>query len=195
MKYPHWQYYRSLCEDVERLSRYVALIPDNLGASSIECTRLLLAASSEVDVVCKVLCEKVEPGCNPRDIVDFGRILLPKYPGIPEVLVSIPRFSLQLQPWDGWTLDTRPNWWQDYNKVKHHRHQHADLGNLGNALNSVAALCVLLCYLYYADFISNGLATRQPFMFLDSCYRVTGNRLRSWGIVLPDFCQAPDDRE
>lgn len=187
MKYPHWQYFLSLVEDVERLSRFVSLSEENFATSSIECTRLLLAASSEVDVVCRVLCKRVSPNENPGGIVEYGKILLPTYPLIPTIVVSVPRFSLNLRPWAPWTLDCRPDWWQGYNKVKHKRHEYADLGNLGNSLNSVAALCVLVSYLHYDDFISEGLATRRPFLFLDPLYNGVAAYLVSPRIVLEDL--------
>ncbi len=187
MEYPHWQYFLSLVEDVERLSRYVSLNEENFGTSSIECTRLLLSACSEIDVVCKVLCERVSPGSDPGRINEYGEIMLPRFRHIPTILICVPRFSLQFQPWEDWTTERRPDWWQDYNKVKHERHRYADLGNLGNVLNAVGGLCVLVSYLHYHDFISKGLATRRPFLFLDSLYNGEGSLLVSPKINLPDF--------
>ena len=52
MKYPHWEYYLSIVEDLDAVSRYVHPLPDNFSTFSIELTRLLLSIGSEVDVVC-----------------------------------------------------------------------------------------------------------------------------------------------
>ena len=187
MQYPHWQYYLSLSEDVERLSRYVSLIEDNYQTSSIECTLILLSASSEVDVVFKLLCEGVSPGCNPKNIEDYGNIILDRFPLLKTTVVVVGRCGLSFQPWGHWTKTHRPKWWQDYQKVKHQRHEHADLGNLKNALYAVAGLCVLVSYLYYFDFLHEGLGIRRPFIFLDRLYDGAGKMLFSPAIFLEDL--------
>jgi hypothetical protein len=168
MNHPHWQYYLSLVDDVDRLSRFVELAESNFTAHSVECTRILLAAASEVDVVAKVLCERRAPGSKARNIEDYGNILLPAYSGLTAIEVSIPRVGLDFLPWRDWTTTTRPAWWGHYNKVKHERHNFASEGNLGNALNAVAGLCVLVSYLDY-DYVSK-LNVHRPFFFLSRKY-------------------------
>jgi hypothetical protein len=182
---PHWQYFLSLVDDMDRLSRYVELAADNFSTYSTDCTRILLAASSEVDVVAKVLCEREQPGCKVSSIIDYGSILLTRYPSLPTIEVSIPRVGLSLVPWDGWTANARPRWWQSYNAVKHERHNHAKEANLGNALTAVAALCVLVCYLDF-DLVKSGLPTKRPFFFVDRKYNKGGSVLFSSHIELPD---------
>lgn len=187
MNYPHWQYYRSLSEDLEKLSRYIELSPDNFSVYSIELTRMLLAVGSEIDVVAKLLCEQVDQTSQTRNIVDYGEILLPEYPNLVSVVVSIARQGISFTPWEDWTLAQRPTWWGAYNDVKHQRNVNYVKANLENTLNALAGLCVFNCYLYFKDCISAGIATSRPFMFLDSMYNHGGKRLRSPGIVLPDF--------
>jgi len=41
-----------------------------------------------------------------------------------------------------------PIWWQDHNKVKHHRDKHFPKANLKNCVNSIAALFVAVLHLY-----------------------------------------------
>ena len=185
MQRPHWQYFLSLVDDIDRLSRFVELAEDNFGAYSTECTRILLAAASEIDVVAKVLCEKISPGSKPHSIVGYGEILLPRYPQLPAIEISVPRVGLAMIPWRSWTTSTRPSWWQSYNAVKHERHNHAKDANLGNALHAVAGLCVLVSYLDY-DLIRTGLPTRRPFLFLDRKHDSGGVPLFSSHIKLPD---------
>lgn len=187
MQYPHWQYYLSLVDDLDRLSRYVELAEDNYATYSTELTRILLAAGSEVDVVAKLHCARVTPDATPSTIVDYGNILLPAYPGVTSVEVSIPRCRLGFKPWSEWTTTDRPSWWGSYNKVKHERHTHFRQANLGNVLQAVAGLCVLVSYLHYDDFVSSGLATRRPFFYLDAKYNEGGNVLFAPKTQLPDF--------
>lgn len=186
---PHWQYFLSLVDDVDRLSRFVDLSESNFGTHSVECTRILLAAASEVDVVAKVLCERCEPGSAPRSIVECGQILLAAHPGLTAVEVSIPRSGLDFVPWKDWTLTARPDWWTQYNDVKHERHNYASEGNLRNALNAVAGLCVLVSYLDY-DYVSR-LNVHKPFFFISPRYKAQGKPLFASGTALPDFADPP----
>jgi len=57
----HWNYLLSIENDLETVSRFVELHKDNFQCFSIEISRLLMAASAEVDVVCKQICKKLDP--------------------------------------------------------------------------------------------------------------------------------------
>lgn len=57
----HWRYFIALEQDLEGTTRYVEPAEDNFKTYSVEFTRLLLSACSEIDVVCKVLCQKIDP--------------------------------------------------------------------------------------------------------------------------------------
>jgi hypothetical protein len=57
--HPHWQYFVALESDLEHTARYVEIVPSNFKTYSIEFARILLSASSEVDVVCKLVCEGI----------------------------------------------------------------------------------------------------------------------------------------
>lgn len=59
----HWNYFLAVEEDLHRLSRFIEFSQDNFETYSIELSRILFAASAEVDVVAKQLCEQVRPGC------------------------------------------------------------------------------------------------------------------------------------
>src|SRR2546421_703693 len=57
----HWNYFLALESDVARVARFIEFQPANFGTFSIELGRILLAASSEVDVVAKLVCSQLEP--------------------------------------------------------------------------------------------------------------------------------------
>ena len=187
MQYPHWQYYLSLVDDVDRISRYVDLTADNYATYSTELTRILLTAGSEIDVVAKLLCYSIDPGSKPNNIIEYGRLLLPKYSGLTSVEVSIARTGLSFVPWFDWSNTQAPMWWTNYNKVKHERNAYFKEANLCNVLNAVAGLCVFVCYLHYYDFISGGLNIRRPFFYLDTKYNADSHILCSPETKLPDF--------
>jgi len=54
----HWNYFLVLESDLEHISRYIEFTTDNFKVYSQEFAHILLAASSEVDVVLKSLCKK-----------------------------------------------------------------------------------------------------------------------------------------
>ena len=186
MKYPHWQYYKSILNDLEVLSRYVEISQDNYETYSIELTKILLSVCSEVDVVAKLLCASANQIESPDNIKSYQKILLAKFPGLPDVEVSIPKYSISFKPWEEWPQDKTPKWWNDYNKVKHERDKHFRDGNLKNVLFATGGLCVLLSYLHYKNFIAKGLVT-PLFMFLDNKYMTGGKVLVVKQYKLPDF--------
>lgn len=146
---PHWNYLLSIETDIDLLSRYVEFDEQNFECFSMEIARVLLAASAEVDVVCKQLCRKLNPGSRAGSINQYRDEIVAAIPGLPGFEVRLARFGLTLHPWEQWReLHGVPHWWTAYNKTKHHRHDHYDLANLKNALNAVAGLFVVVLYLY-----------------------------------------------
>lgn len=146
--YVHWNYFLALEEDLDRLSRYVDLAGGNDATYSIEIARLFLGASSEVDVVLKQLCRKHNRESRAESInAYFGEVskACPNFIGFE---VQIPRYGLTLHPWIEWAERVPPIWWQDHNKVKHHRDEFFPKANLKNCVNSVAALFVAVLHLY-----------------------------------------------
>jgi hypothetical protein len=146
--YSHWNYFLALEEDLDRLSRYVDLVGNNDQTYSIEIARLFLGASSEVDVVLKQLAKKYNATSNASSINAYFSEISTHSPNFNDFEVQIPRYGLSLQPWTDWQANSPPIWWQDHNKVKHHRDQHFDRANLKNCLNSVAGLFVSVLHLY-----------------------------------------------
>jgi hypothetical protein len=160
----HWNYFLALEEDLSRLSRYLELTQDNFKAYSLELARILFAAASEVDVVAKRLCERIEGAADADSINKYRSAIAPAYPEFATATVSLPKFGLSLTPWEQWGKDQNPVWWTAYNKVKHHRHTDFEKANLKNALNAVAGLFVLLLFFYENEAAAGGLAP-DPTLF------------------------------
>ncbi|MGO9177057.1 MAG: hypothetical protein ACLPT6_04690 [Desulfobaccales bacterium] len=146
----HWNYFLAIEDDLERLSRFVEIDRKNFESFSIEISRILLAASAEVDVVCKQICKKLNPHSTADIINAYRDEICANYPAIPNFEVVLPRYSLSILPWEKWknSKGDPPDWWTAYNKLKHHRHTEYHRANLENALNSVAGLFVMVLYLY-----------------------------------------------
>ncbi|MHC4659207.1 MAG: hypothetical protein ACYS83_08530 [Planctomycetota bacterium] len=187
MKYPHWQYYKSVLGELETISRYVEISLDNYSTYGTEFTRLLLSVCSEVDVVAKLLCKNVDADESAGSIQDYRRILSSRFPGLPKVEVSLPKYVISLTPWCEWLEDRTPKWWSCYNRVKHKRDEHFREGNLENVLFATGGLCVLVSYLYYKDFVSEHMSIMPLFMFLDRKYLSGCKPLTKGDFKLPDF--------
>ena len=144
----HWNYFLALDDDAANLARYVEFSKANFDTYSIEMARLLMSASSEVDVVAKMLCKKINTNCSANNIDDYRTIIKPVFPGLIHHTIAIPRFGLELLPWQNWGSDKNPDWWRDYNSVKHDRNSNYIKANLSNTLNSIAGLFSMLLFCY-----------------------------------------------
>jgi hypothetical protein len=140
----HWDYYLALECDIEKVSRYIEFDQSNFETHSIELAHLLLAASSEVDVVMKELCNLLSPDSKTENINGYRKVIKEHLPGIIEKKVVSAKFGLTLTPWDKWKEGKNPIWWQSYNKVKHERSVHFSKANLENVLNSIAGLLITI---------------------------------------------------
>jgi hypothetical protein len=143
----HWNFFLSIEDDLDNLGRFVDFSAND-EAFSIEIARLFLSASAEVDVVLKQLCKEVNPQSTASSINAYQSEIVDAIPNFKEFEVTAPRYGLTLKPWTDWSDNHPPFWWQDHNKVKHHRHEYFERGNLKNCLNSIAALYVSVLYLY-----------------------------------------------
>lgn len=145
----HWNYFLALEKDLENLSRYVEFCQSNFKCHSLEMARILLAAASEVDVVAKQLCQKLNSGSTADNIHQYRDEIKTVYPNLPNFKVTIPRFGLNLTPWSNWNQNSGvPLWWIAYNKVKHHRDTDFNRANLENVLNVLSGLFVITLYFY-----------------------------------------------
>ena len=61
MSYPYWQFFVALESDIEATTRYVECCEANYNTYSVAYAQIILSAGSEVDVVSKLLCNKVQP--------------------------------------------------------------------------------------------------------------------------------------
>lgn len=161
----HWNYFLALEDDVSTLARYLEPTQENFGAYSLELARILFSASSEVDVVAKQLCKRIDPTSRAENVMQYQSAIMASDPSIARSQVEIPKFGLTLHPWEGWdTPDHSPLWWRAYNNVKHKRHTNFHEASLKNALNSVAALFVLLLFFYEVE-AHDGRLNPNPTLF------------------------------
>jgi len=177
----HWNYFLALESDLERVSRFVEFTKGNYETYSLEMAHLLLTASSEVDVVLKALSKKVQPKKRPRNIDQYREILAPKFPRLSDMNIRIPRYGLQISPWENWKEDKNPYWWNAYNKVKHERGEYFPRATLRNTIAAVAGLFAVLLF-FYKEEAENGQLAPPPKLLSPDC--TTALKQGDFGITL-----------
>lgn len=195
MQFPYWDYFLVLCEDVKRTARFVEPVQENFKTFSIEFARLYLAIGSEIDVVAKLLCKKIDPMAKlsgPKiNINTYRQIILGKFPDLPKVETVFPRSSLTLIPWQEWANGSNPNWWERYNKVKHERNEHFPEANLENTLTALSGLLVFLGYYHSEDLRDSNVGlTDDSIIRFDRKYLATNKMLAQSGFRLPGIPRA-----
>ena len=143
----HWNYFLALESDIKNLSRYVEFCEENWQTYSIEIAHIMLSVCSEIDVFSKMICSEI--GCTPcENMRDFREALNPKFSEISNMQVMMPQYGLTFQPWQNWSQNKKPDWWQAYQDVKHNRDLEYPKANLKNLLNAISGLFVLLIVYY-----------------------------------------------
>lgn len=159
----HWNYFIALERDLEVTTRYVEFCEANFDVYSIEFAHLLFAAASEVDVIAKLLCQRLRPDAPRGNMNDYRAILSVELADIITTQIFVPRYGLALTPWDNWrdASNQNPLWWRSYNKVKHERDAHFNQATLKNALNALAGLLILTHHYYRYSLVADGGAPQS----------------------------------
>ncbi len=145
----HWNYFLAIEKDLEKISRYIEFSTSNLGTYSIELTHILLSASSEIDVLMKLLCLSLDNSQSCENINQYKTVIQNNLRSFTLEEFSIDRYGLNYKPWENCnTGSTNPDWWRSYNNVKHERNQFFHEANLQNAINAVGALLITVVYFY-----------------------------------------------
>lgn len=145
----HQSYFICIEDDLLHLSRWIEFSEANASVYSIELARLLMTASAEVEIIAKAICKATCKKPVPENIIGYQKILMNAAPQLPDVKVHMPRYGMVFQPWSCWRVaEKSPDWWSANNAIKHDRANEFQGANLGNVLNAVAGLLVLLMLLH-----------------------------------------------
>jgi len=181
--YRYWQHFLALEADYAATSRYVEFSQQNFRTFSIEYAKLLLAIGSEVDVLCKIICEKID-GAAKRDNIDDYRVCLTAHSQIATEKVLIRRYDLACKPWEAWEHAKNPSWWRSYNKVKHQRDTYFDEANLETCTNAIAGLFVAVIYCHKAE---KSAETLEPYPILLGREQEPQHLMLGTGYRVPNF--------
>jgi hypothetical protein len=148
MSYSPWNYFITIESDFAKTTRYVEITPHNYGTFSIEYAKILLASSSEIDVICKIFCRNIYPAQKCENINDYRNLIMKHYPRFCDNKIALDGYKIELLPWLDWKNNKNPPWWKSYNNVKHERNKYYHEANLENTIGSLAGLMSLLLYYY-----------------------------------------------
>jgi hypothetical protein len=147
MAYPHWTLFEVIDEDLRAFSRQVEFADPNFPTYSVTLLRLYLSICSEIDVVAKLLCQRIGATLSNRPNMDeYRQSLRAKYPNLSGVKITVRPIAYEIVPWQVWEQNKNPDWWQKHQLIKHQRDQYFAAANLGNVLYAAAGLLVFLVY-------------------------------------------------
>jgi len=154
----YWNYFIFIDKDLFNTNRYIQHSEKNLMAYSSEFARIILVACAEIDTICRLLCKEIDNTCDfsddstrSGDIRQYSGIILSRYPKLTTTEVELTTLQIKKKSWKGWENKPTyqsPQWWKDYQMIKHYRHLNFEKANLENALLSVSSLFILLLYLH-----------------------------------------------
>lgn len=144
----HWNYFLALERDFETVARYIEPCDANNDTFSLELARIIMAATQEVDVVMKLLCELMQPGFNKDKIKYYFPIIRDNLKAFREESVTLPRFGMTSSPWIDWSEENPPLWWRANNKIKHERSKEFHQATFKHAFNAMGGLLLTVAYYY-----------------------------------------------
>ena len=161
--------YINIEKELRGVFNYIEPDEENLHTFSFELYSLLLRASTEVELNCKLIMEA--NGATPQGhfftMADYKKLekssLLSKYSvtytnwrkrNAAGELEYINKLFVPFKTFDQ-SISTSPDWYQAYNEVKHNREENLEKANLENCMNAVAGVLVLL----YSQFGSQCVQT------------------------------------
>jgi len=196
----HWQYFLSLEQEIIKISHFISIDKRNFDTFSLELLKIYLSVCSEVDVVARLLSkkidlesyrEKTENEKRLKNMDTYRNIINLHYPGISKVVINIDLYKINFNPWNKFSKNENPEWWQQYNKAKHTREEFFHQANLGNTLNSLSGLLVLLNYYCHpmnheSAYITLDDSTTPRLMMIEGKNVIPGASWEGTRIYLPE---------
>ncbi|MFA7702522.1 MAG: hypothetical protein WCX80_03650 [Patescibacteria group bacterium] len=145
----YWKNFLSLEKDLFSILEYIQIDKKNFKTFSIKNSRLILSVGGEIDGIFKKLCNQIDSTKKYENIDNYRKTIL-KYFGKEFGMKKayIVNCDIDFQPWKDWNKKTikNPDWWIDYNKVKHNREDNFEKANLKNILHCMAGLYIVLYF-------------------------------------------------
>ena len=198
----HWNYFCSLASKLEETKDYVYhgsesdadgnsyLIHGNVYSDVFK--QIILLASSEFELMAKVLCEEKGKRLKKKaNIVQISKTILNEFPRITETEIDSSLWAST--PLEKWSVskedkDEKVNgldWWNAYTSLKHNEVNSYRKATLENAVSAVSALYIINLYVLYVVSGNLSVATEYPNAYFRCKYTASAVILGEG--LLPDF--------
>jgi len=139
----YWNYYLSIEYQFDDTMQYVTVDPlRTYKTYSNRYASLLQIIGGELDSVFKEYCGLSQD--SRTTIVNYATSIRASNPEVATQEIELIGTGVMLKPFDRWRQTNRPpSWWVAYNRIKHSRVDHPELGNLENVLNALSALFLM----------------------------------------------------
>jgi len=165
----HWNYFLAIEDDLINTSRYVEIVLDNKKTFSVEYTKIILSAASEVDVLLKQIYLSLGYKKKNPNFKDYCNVVKEKLKSLIKEQLYLEQYGLALDPFTEWENNEQPSWHVAYNNLKHNRTLYYKDANLENALLSVGALYTTVIHYYlYTTPIEVSINERHIIDFIQS---------------------------
>jgi len=144
----HWNYFLSIESDLISTSNFVELDLENYKTFSVQFTKIIIEACSEVDVLLSQISKVLGQSKKQPNFGDHHSFIKTKAETLISEDLEIEKFGITLNPYEEWKDGNEPSWHKAYNNLKHHRGEFYKEGNLENALLSVGALFTTAVHFY-----------------------------------------------
>jgi hypothetical protein len=150
-------------------SRYVEIALDNMKTYSVEYTKIILEASSEVDVLLKQIYMALGSKKQRPNLGDYCSVTKTKLETLISEGLCLEQYGISLNPFEEWKTNEEPCWHKAYNNIKHNRGVHYKDANLENALLSLGALYSTVVHYYLCTTpLKTGIEDRHLLDFIQS---------------------------
>ena len=142
-----WYYFLCIEGDLNVTSRYIE--PNGQEkVYSFEFYKIIVLSCTEIENSFKQICKNIDPEGSCNNIAEYKGTILKKHPKIVDTRVIVPRWNAKnIYPFKEWQ-DGGLSWWDAYTALKHHRGSSFNKATYKNAVYALAALYVLILYLY-----------------------------------------------
>lgn len=152
-----WDYYLMLEDQFIDTFKYVEPGPinDSKNINKLSFSKmynqLLLSVGSEVDILLKELCKIA--GDTKADKMEIYKKVLKDYKNFSNEGCKYIYDSEVIYPWINFKEEDSPDWWTNYNNLKHRRlkNKYFKLGNYKNVTQALAGLFII-CRVLYREF-------------------------------------------
>lgn len=152
-----WATFESIENELLRVIEYIPLETKQYKIYSFQISDIIKNSCSQIDSIFKEISrqcdlsdypdteklEKYRERVTKKDkklsILDYAD-LFSNYFNLKNMEITVRKNFDSLKPFEVFTKDKSPKWWQDYNKLKHDFYDNVNLATLENALDSLSAL-------------------------------------------------------